>query len=532
MGRFGKLIGAVLMGVGTASGAVVGVSSTSSAATATILTLPTSSQVLLLSASSDGRYFTYVADNPSNGVETLHWYDSATATDLQVAATCNSQCLPHMSADGQHIVFEAWGGDPFGQGLVDGTIYEWNVDAEGNTSIAQISPTSQTYSDGGLEDEYMDPTVSPDGSAVAYEYRLATQNTCCTSGTGLWTASGGNYLNVPESDTWWDRTVLSSDGTLFARESGGREIHEYSTTDGSLIRSLVVPQSVSNQVGLYGISSDGSYGVGFSFGAQTGYAYFDFGAGTAQVIANTEDGQCTGSDWAPISISADGQTVAFGSLSNGLVPDSAGGSLGYFAYDPVTQQVLNESGGYAGPPPSDDCPSEAMSADGQNLYFVSYQAPPASSASRPLDAAATGQTAPATASSAYIDHSTVPPIAVATTQLPLGEVARSYQASLAVFGGTAPFHWAMTAGTLPGGLTFDSSTSTVSGTPTQTGTFDLTIGLTDSSTPTKQTSAAVSLTINPPVSMVTTSLPGGGYGNQYSCAPYRVNGESRPTRGR
>jgi len=61
---------------------------------------------------------------------------------------------------------------------------------------------------------------------------------------------------------------------------------------------------------------------------------------------------------------------------------------------------------------------------------------------------------------------------ISTTSLPNGQVRSPYQATLTALGGTQPYTWTASAGTLPAGLKLDSSTGTLSGTPSPVGTFD------------------------------------------------------------
>lgn len=66
--------------------------------------------------------------------------------------------------------------------------------------------------------------------------------------------------------------------------------------------------------------------------------------------------------------------------------------------------------------------------------------------------------------------------------LPQAFIGTAYSASLSamVSGGTAPYTWAVTSGTLPAGITL-SSVGTLSGTPTAAGTFTFSVTVTDSS---------------------------------------------------
>src|SRR6185503_13160897 len=66
------------------------------------------------------------------------------------------------------------------------------------------------------------------------------------------------------------------------------------------------------------------------------------------------------------------------------------------------------------------------------------------------------------------------------TTLPSGVVGVAYTLTLAAIGGTGPYRWALTSGSLPNGLTLSSSSGLISGTPANTGTFAFAVVVTDS----------------------------------------------------
>ena len=83
----------------------------------------------------------------------------------------------------------------------------------------------------------------------------------------------------------------------------------------------------------------------------------------------------------------------------------------------------------------------------------------------------------------------------------------AYSTALSAVGGTAPYTWTITSGSLPTGLTLSPS-GVISGTPTAVQSQDVTFKATDSGSP-KQ-SATTTFTINTvPVAITTTSLPAG-----------------------
>src|SRR5690606_36380346 len=86
-------------------------------------------------------------------------------------------------------------------------------------------------------------------------------------------------------------------------------------------------------------------------------------------------------------------------------------------------------------------------------------------------------------SQAYsVDVQAAPPptIVLAPATLPDGVVGSAYDQTLTASGGTAPYTFAVTAGTLPPGLSLDSAGG-MTGIPTTAGSYDFTITATDAS---------------------------------------------------
>jgi hypothetical protein len=94
---------------------------------------------------------------------------------------------------------------------------------------------------------------------------------------------------------------------------------------------------------------------------------------------------------------------------------------------------------------------------------------------------------------------------IATTSLPNGQVGTPYSATLAATGGTTPYTWSLTSGTLPAGLALNASTGAIAGTPTATANAAaLTFKVTDSSSPVQTNSVNLALTLSP--SSITVSI--------------------------
>ena len=121
------------------------------------------------------------------------------------------------------------------------------------------------------------------------------------------------------------------------------------------------------------------------------------------------------------------------------------------------------------------------------------------------------------ASSNEASATPVQPLSVTTTSLPPGLVGNSYSATLAAAGGTTPYTWSLTSGSLPAGLSLSASSGMITGTPSASGISGLTVTVTDSSSPAKTASASLLITVSAaPLSVTTTSLPPGLVGTSYS----------------
>jgi hypothetical protein len=84
---------------------------------------------------------------------------------------------------------------------------------------------------------------------------------------------------------------------------------------------------------------------------------------------------------------------------------------------------------------------------------------------------------------------------ISTKSLPGGTTGTAYSATLQASGGTTPYNWTVSAGTLPAGLALVAATGAISGTPTTTGTSSFTVKVTDSGSPATTASANLSITV-------------------------------------
>ena len=88
------------------------------------------------------------------------------------------------------------------------------------------------------------------------------------------------------------------------------------------------------------------------------------------------------------------------------------------------------------------------------------------------------------------------PLAIQTSSLANGTVAAAYSASVVATGGTAPYTFSITVGALPAGLSINSNTGAITGTPSATGTSNFTVHVVDSSGPAQSADKPLSISVN------------------------------------
>ena len=80
----------------------------------------------------------------------------------------------------------------------------------------------------------------------------------------------------------------------------------------------------------------------------------------------------------------------------------------------------------------------------------------------------------------HLCHSGRPELTITTSALPAAEVGVAYNSTLEASGGAPPRNWTISAGALPAGLSLNSATGQIGGTPSASGTFRITARVADS----------------------------------------------------
>ena len=127
--------------------------------------------------------------------------------------------------------------------------------------------------------------------------------------------------------------------------------------------------------------------------------------------------------------------------------------------------------------------------------------------------------APTTVTSQPLQITVVPgPLVIVTTgDLTRATLGSSYSFTLQKLGGVSPYTWAPVSGAFPAGLSLNSSTGVISGTPTELGSFTFTVQLTDSQS-VSVTSGTLRIIVDPPPLVITSAgdLSGGRLNVDYS----------------
>ncbi len=114
-------------------------------------------------------------------------------------------------------------------------------------------------------------------------------------------------------------------------------------------------------------------------------------------------------------------------------------------------------------------------------------------------------------------------LAILSSSLPDAVAGTPYSGQVVLFGGMAPYSITVTNGSLPAGLSIDS-TGLITGTPSATGNFTFTIHVTDSAAQPSITTQVLGIRIGNPLVITTATLPAIGISVPYSASLMATGG--------
>ena len=124
-----------------------------------------------------------------------------------------------------------------------------------------------------------------------------------------------------------------------------------------------------------------------------------------------------------------------------------------------------------------------------------YQAPTVSvNTTAAVTATSVADTTKSATASVTVTAAPPRPVSITTTSLLGATAGTAYSNTLTATGGKAPYSWTLSSGSLPVGFTVQSA-GTLTGTTNQTGQFNITVQVSDSSSPRETASAAFTLTV-------------------------------------
>jgi hypothetical protein len=127
-------------------------------------------------------------------------------------------------------------------------------------------------------------------------------------------------------------------------------------------------------------------------------------------------------------------------------------------------------------------------------------------------------TTPSQSATQHLSIAVANPLVSTTPQaLPVEGVKDApFSVALSATGGTQPYTWSVSAGSLPLGLTLNAASGVLGGTPTAAGNTSFTVRLVDSSSPAQATTEVLTLTVVTAPAVSTSSLPGAITNTAYS----------------
>ncbi|MCC4596163.1 putative Ig domain-containing protein [Xanthomonas campestris pv. phormiicola] len=437
--------------------------------------------------------------------------NSATGTilnDDQPSLSINDVSLSEGDAGTSNATFTVSLSQPAGAGGVSFDIATADGTATAGVDYVAASLTGQTIPAGSSSATF---TVLVNGDTLNEPNETFFVNVSNVTGATVADAQGQGTIVNDDA-----QPALSIDDVSVNEGNSG-------TTTATFTVSLSAASGQTVSVNY--ATADGSATAGSDYVARSGTLTFAPGV-TAQGVAITVNGDTAVEPNETFSVGLSGASNASIATATGtgtILNDDAVVTVNPASLPAATagsaySQTLSASGGTA--PYSFAVSAGTLPVGVQLSPGGVLSGTPTSSGSFNFTATATDSgSSPTSGSRAYTLTVASPTIALPATTLAGGTAGQAYTAAInPATGGIAPYTYTLSAGALPAGVTVNSATGALSGTPTVAGSFAFTLTATDSTTGTAgQASQSYSLSIvSPTLAIAPPTLPAGAIGTAYS----------------
>ncbi len=442
----------------------------------------------------------YSVGSPNSAIGTI-------ANDDQPTLSINDVSVNEGNAGTSNATFTVSLSQPAGAGGVSFDIATADGSATAGVDYVASSLTGQTIPAGSSSATF---TVLVNGDTLSEPNETFFVNVSNVSGAGVSDAQGqGTIVNDDALPS------LSIDDVSVNEGNSGTTTATFTVT-----LSAASGQTVSVNYA----SADGTATAGSDYVARSGTLTFAPGT-TAQGVAITVNGDTAVEPNETFSVALSGVSNASIARATGtgtIINDDAVVTVGPASLPSATagsaySQNLSASGGTA--PYSFAVTAGALPA-GLTLSAAGVlSGTPTATGSFNFTASATDSGNPTTGSRAYALVVAGANVILPATTLPAGTAGQAYSSAITpAAGGIAPYTYAVTAGALPAGITLNSATGAVTGTPTSAGNFAFSVTATDSTSGTaSQATQSYAVTIAAPTIVVAPSaLPTATRGTAYS----------------
>ena len=428
--------------------------------------------------------FTVSLTGTSSTATTVNYQMQGTATPGVDFATVGSSVTIPAGAGSATVVVDPTADTAFEAdetvvlGLATGIGYELGAAQMASATILNddASPQTITFNNPGAQNFGTSPTLTATSSSnltVTFGSSTTTVCTITTGGTLTFVNAGTCTIDADQAGnaTYAPAATVSRSFTVNPVVPGAPIIGTATAGNAQAMVSFTAPAS-NGGVAITGYTVTSSPG-GFT----------STGAGSPVIVTGLSNG--TAYTFTVTATNTAG-TGAASMASNSVVPVApvvvSPASLPAAAVGTAYSQTITASGGIA--PHSHAVTAGALPAGMALDSAGTLSGTPTAGGSFNFTVTATdsaGAPGPYTGSRAYTLSVAAPSVIVSPTSLADGMVGSAYNQMVSASGGTAPHSHAITAGTLPTGLSLSTS-GLLSGTPSTNGNFNFTVTATDSST--------------------------------------------------